>query len=237
MNNLVSGVIAGLVATGCVVVFRAFWENILVPWFEERVYKDAKIEGTWYSVWPTDTHERQEVISLARRGHAVTGEVVCTHGPDEAERYDVAGSFRNLILALIYETGDRSKTDRGTITLKLFGNARRLAGKVAAYDTNRDLVEAGDVLWFRSKSDVSAFLERRAQRKDQLQEFAKRERETEVARRKVTGLAGKSVRDAETVGTARERHESGKQAPKKPDGGIPDKSAPQPLEDGEEPKV
>jgi hypothetical protein len=75
-----------------------FLERILVPWFEERVYKDAQIEGKWFSLYPTTEEHRQETISLTRHGHAVTGTMICTAGFDEGEQYQLSGSFRNLIL-------------------------------------------------------------------------------------------------------------------------------------------
>jgi hypothetical protein len=44
-NSLLIGTLGGLVATFLTVVLRRYWINIIIPWYEERVYKDAKIEG------------------------------------------------------------------------------------------------------------------------------------------------------------------------------------------------
>lgn len=158
-ESLISGVVSGLLVAVVVVIFRGVWKEILVPWFEERVYKDARIEGEWFSLYPKWSDRRQEAITLTRHGHAVAGTIVCTTGKDEGERYDVTGSFRNMILPLVYETSDRQKTDRGTITLKLVGNARRFRGIVAAYSNHRDLISSGEVVWFRSKAELNKALE------------------------------------------------------------------------------
>ena len=138
IDNLISGLVSGIIVVLLVLAFRAFWYNIIVPWFEERVYKDAKIEGKWFSLYPTTEEHRQETITLTRHGHAVTGTMVCTSGDDEGEQYQISGSFRNLILPLVYETQSKSKTDRGTITLKLIENAQKFRGKLAAYHTSMD---------------------------------------------------------------------------------------------------
>src|SRR5881227_3242734 len=95
-SGIISGIISGLLVAFVLIVFREIWRRWLVPWFEERVYKDAKIEGEWYSLYPTWADRRRETITLERQGHAVSGNIICTHGFDEGERYIVAGSFRNM---------------------------------------------------------------------------------------------------------------------------------------------
>ena len=43
-DNIIIGLVSGLAVTLFALVFRNFWNAIIVPWFEERVYKDVKIE-------------------------------------------------------------------------------------------------------------------------------------------------------------------------------------------------
>jgi hypothetical protein len=185
-GSFITGLVSGLTVTLLVVVFRAVWERILVPWFEERVYKDAQIEGKWFSLYPTTSEKRQETISLTRHGHEVTGTMICNNGLDEGEQYELSGSFRNLILPLVYETESKSKTDRGTITLKLVGNAQELRGKLAAYYTPKDTIDATDVIWFRSKSDLDKLLAKLAGSAKQLGAIRQRENEADVEKRKLT---------------------------------------------------
>ena len=47
LSSLSIGVIAGLVATFFSAVLYKIWLSIITPWFEEIIYKDAKIEGRW----------------------------------------------------------------------------------------------------------------------------------------------------------------------------------------------
>jgi hypothetical protein len=65
-SNIAIGVIAGLLATLFTIGFRQAWICIIVPWFEELVYKDAKIEGIWYSIPGELEDERYDVITLKR---------------------------------------------------------------------------------------------------------------------------------------------------------------------------
>ena len=157
-----------------------------MPWFEERVYKDARIEGEWFSLYPLG--ERQEVITLKRHGHSVTGTITCTKsrtGRDEGQQYDVQGSFRNMILPLTYEAHDRSKTDRGTITLKLIDNAARFDGKIAAYGDEGDLILSTDVIWFRSRKGLEQHVADLQSEKAAREEYRKRTKEAEEAREKL----------------------------------------------------
>ncbi len=156
--NMITGIVSGLLVTLLVVVFRAAWRQIVIPWFEERVYKDAHIEGNWFSLYPAPEDPRQETITLKRHGHAVTGVITCISGADKGEVYTVTGSFRNMILPLVYESSDTQKTDRGTITLKLLANAQKFEGKVSSYDNTGDTIFDMDVTWFRSQTQLDAAL-------------------------------------------------------------------------------
>ena len=170
-ENIIAGLISGLFVALFILVFRSIWNRIVVAWFEERIYKDAKIEGKWFSLYPASNGLRQETISLNRHGHAVTGRIICTNGADEGQEYAVQGSFRNLILPLIYENDDSTKTERGTITLKSVENGQRLEGKVASYYDSRDIIVALDVIWFRSKEDSDRMAKAKYEEREKLKDM------------------------------------------------------------------
>lgn len=172
-DNLIAGLISGLVVTLLVVVFRNIWRTIITPWFEERVYKDIHIEGKWFSLYPTSVELRQEIIVLKRHGHAITGTLICSKGGDEGEEYDLCGSFRNLLLTLTYESTDKSKSDRGSLTLRCVRNGERLSGKIALYHTISDRVESGNILWFREKEDLESTVERIKKNKEKIRKLKK----------------------------------------------------------------
>jgi hypothetical protein len=47
--SLIVGVVSGVVTTILVFSFRIVWKKIIMPWYEERLYQGAKIEGVWSS--------------------------------------------------------------------------------------------------------------------------------------------------------------------------------------------
>jgi hypothetical protein len=68
--SLGSGVISGLVASGLLLFFSSFWSSSIVPWYEERIYKDARIEGKWRGVdvvvFEGETHGSVGLAMVAR---------------------------------------------------------------------------------------------------------------------------------------------------------------------------
>ncbi len=171
-DNLIAGLVSGLVVTLLVLVFRHFWNAVIVPWFEDRVYKDVRIEGKWFGLYPGSNDLRQDAIVLKRHGHSIEGKVICTNGGDEGDEYSVCGSFRNMLLPLVYESTDKTKTDRGSITLRCIRNGERLTGKIALYNTFEDSIIAGSIIWFRTKDDLDATVKRIQEHKEKVRELA-----------------------------------------------------------------
>lgn len=202
-ENLVAGLISGLVVTLFVVIFRAIWNSIIVPWFEERVYKDVQIEGKWFGLYPTSVDLRRDVIVLKRHGHKISGTLTCVKGNDEGDEYSLRGSFRNLVLPLIYESTEREKTDRGSITLRAINNGERLSGKIAFYNTSKDSISSGNIIWFRKKDELEVIAERIKQQKEELTKLEEERSRIEEEERKIetedSALEGELVESKNTA--------------------------------------
>lgn len=82
-----------------------------------------------------------------------------------------------MILTLIYETRDRQKVDRGTITLKCIKNGERLAGKIGIYHDASDTIDVNDIIWFRSKNQQAAFLKGIENKQEMMKRLREREME------------------------------------------------------------
>lgn len=198
-ENLVAGLISGLIVTIFVFVFRHFWNAVIVPWFEERVYKDVRIEGKWYGFYPGTTDYRQDIIVLKRHGHAIEGKMICANGGDEGVEYCVYGSFRNMLLPLVYESTDKAATDRGTITLRCINNGEVLSGKIALYSTNRDSIVAGHIVWFRKKEHLDSTVKHAKSREDEHRRIAKAKEQLEKEEAAIEHEELKGSGDPETA--------------------------------------
>ncbi|WP_434658806.1 hypothetical protein [Sulfurimonas sp. NW9] len=170
-SNIIAGLVSGLIVTLFIVVFKALWDSVITPWFENRVYKDIRVEGKWFSLYPASGHFRQEIIVLKRKGHDIVGTISCQNGTDEGEQYIVRGSFRNMLLPMTYESTDNAKSDRGTITLKCIKNGERLLGKIAAYDSIDDTITTTNVIWFRSKEELIKYIDTLKDKKEKIKKL------------------------------------------------------------------
>ena len=147
MHEFAVGIVSGLVTALIVLGIRNFYIKVVLPWYEDRIYKDAKIEGMWKG---EISSAGDEVVSLRRVGHRINGNITVTSGPDKGEVYVFYGEFRNLILTLDYQSTREGSLDRGTYTLMLTENGRKLSGQAAYYEDDKHKVYSGEVNWVRS---------------------------------------------------------------------------------------
>jgi len=59
-----------------VFIFNNVWKKIIEPWWEERLYRDVEIEGTWIATYPDSTTGCEEIVEMKRNGHRVYGTIV-----------------------------------------------------------------------------------------------------------------------------------------------------------------
>lgn len=154
VTNVIVSVISGVGVSFILFILNRFWKNTISPWIENKVYKDLRIEGKWFGFYPGTIDYREDVINLKRNGHHIIGKLTCINGYEKGEEYIIKGSFKNLILSLTYETLDKKKTDRGTLTLMSKNNGDRLKGKIALYDNDEDIINVGNIIWFRNEKDL-----------------------------------------------------------------------------------
>ena len=156
--SIITGIFSGVIVAFFIFLLTKIWKDSITPWFEDKVYKDIKIEGKWFGLYPATIEQRQDVIKLKRKGHSIKGKITCINGCEKGEEYYVNGSFRNMVLPLTYETTDRKKTDRGTITFMCKNNGQVLKGKIALYQNDDDLIDTANIIWFRSKRDLEKMM-------------------------------------------------------------------------------
>lgn len=147
-SSLVAGVVSGVIASLIVFAFRVYWLKILQPWYENRLYQGAVIEGDWTTTidFPdgnTNTHR----ITLRRVGYAVSGVANCVSGYSEGQTYEFTGTFKNLLLTGTYQVTNSRSLERGTFTLMLVQGGARLQGYLSYYDNMVHSVRSAPCEW------------------------------------------------------------------------------------------
>lgn len=117
--GVTSGIVSGLLVSVVVLVFRHYWQESIVPWFEDRVYKGTHLAGVWRTTIFDDGREvGTEQATLQQRAHRVHGTI---NYPEDVEgrshTYSVDGEFRDRALTLILREVGESHQDLGAIVL------------------------------------------------------------------------------------------------------------------------
>lgn len=152
-EGLLIGVMGGIVTALLILLSSVFWKKIILPWFENQIYKDANIEGRWEGRVPkldtpgTNPTKYKEIIVVKREGHQVNGTITCVSGVDEHRTYKFCGSFKNLIMAAIYDTDETDKIDRGAFVVKLSDNGNTFKGHCLFYYPNTESINCSDYEW------------------------------------------------------------------------------------------
>ena len=126
MNSIVSGLVSGLMVAIIILVLQVYYQKVILPWIEERVYKGVKIEGEWVG----EISKENFSFNLRRISHRVNGEMV---RQKDGQVYKLDGEFRNLILTVTYTSSASRAIDRGCFTFLLVDNGRELNGYAIYY--------------------------------------------------------------------------------------------------------
>ena len=140
INSLTIGIIAGLITTLLIVILKSMFDKILIPWYEQRVYKDIKISGKWDAKY--EANYGREIITINQTAHYISGTIITTTGEDKGNIYSFEGIFKNLILTASYSSNNRTSIDRGTITLRIEDNGNKLVGYCALYDDDSQKIKS-----------------------------------------------------------------------------------------------
>jgi len=127
-DNLIQGVIAGLVTGVLIWLFRSIWLNILSPRVENFLYNGVRIDGQWVATLEDVDELHKEEIIVKQWGHRIYGTFKCIEGSDKGGNYKFKGVFKDLILTATYESINSYSTDRGTFTVRLEDNGSVLKG-------------------------------------------------------------------------------------------------------------
>ena len=131
---LTVGIIASLLSVLLSLLFREIWIKILIPWYEERLYKGAEIEGVWHSITEYEDGGKNEVVyKLQRKGHRIWGEFSSISGIDKGKKWSFHGQFKDLVLNIIYESDDPRILDKGSMAMMLNHNGEKLTGHLIYY--------------------------------------------------------------------------------------------------------
>jgi len=153
--SLIAGVVAALITTLFLWSGRILWKSHLKPWYEDLLYRDARIDGRWEaSMNGSLGDDYKEEISLEQTGHSVKGSIICIAGPNKGRKYEFEGSIRNSILSATYSTIERTALDSGSFTLQLIENGKKLKGTATYYFDKEHTLKNAEYVWIRKRENI-----------------------------------------------------------------------------------
>lgn len=139
-DNFIAGVLVGLLFP----FLRYIWSRFVLPLIDKTI----KIEGSWLAeITFPDGIENKHRITLKRFGHRIRGRAICVGGWGEGFEYEIAGTFKNLVLAAEYGVVEQGRFERGSFTLMLVEGGSILRGYLAYFDNEKRRIEAAECEW------------------------------------------------------------------------------------------
>ena len=148
--GIISGLISAILLGLSLYLFRTVWKFWIEPWYENKLYCDARIDGEWTATLTAhETAPDCENVVIKQTGHAVTGQIECVSGPDANRKYIFTGVIRNQILSAYYWNASKGSIDSGSFSLHLEGDGNELNGYSAYYQDQKNNVVGREYKWLR----------------------------------------------------------------------------------------
>lgn len=153
--DLVVGVISGLVAAGVVFGATRWWNSILIPWFEARVYHGLDVSGTWELRDQLDPEGEpefndRETIVLQQRAHRLSGKLTMVdRNTHNIRQRFVSGEVRDRMVCVTMSGDGRRELSYHSLLAEVETDGNTLAGEAVYYNLTDKTIKADRVIYIR----------------------------------------------------------------------------------------
>lgn len=128
LYSLLVGIISSIFATALLVAVAELTRRILLPWYADKIYRGARVEGQWH-VSSVEAKSMSGApismdLQLKQRGDVVTGTYSHRSSDGEITSYEFSGQIRDRYLAAKIVPASEHQVDMGALLLYL-GHADR----------------------------------------------------------------------------------------------------------------
>lgn len=149
-TSIFSGIISAVLVTFMYWLTKFLWVKQLRPFWENLLYSDIRINGTWIAQLTTPVvAEYKEEVTVNQTGHKIDGTIICTVGPDLGRKYKFSGTFRNSMLSAFFWVENSTTLDTGSFSLRIENNGSRLAGFTTYYFDDDHKLVSREYIWMR----------------------------------------------------------------------------------------
>lgn len=132
--GVISGIATAIVIWGCAQIFK----KVVLPWFEEVVYKGVDVSGTWVFKYksPDTVPEPQRmafevVLDVEQKAHYLTGTFQAKTTRQDTEyinQYKFTGVLRDNYIVFTYQALRKNRTGTGAFLLRVCHGGTELTG-------------------------------------------------------------------------------------------------------------
>lgn len=150
LETVLVGVLSSLVATFIFLHLSWLVKTILIPWYEDRIYRGVRINGHWtiQELAGIDAEQLDEVgtkatIDIKQNGDQVTG--LYSHSnikSDDVATYKFKGEIRNSYLSATSWPIADDHIDAGAYVLRVFSHGGLRMKGVVTYISNDGIVNS-----------------------------------------------------------------------------------------------
>ncbi len=143
------GIISGLITYLLVASGRWLWGKKIVPWYEDKVYRDVRLDGDWQTTfYGEDGGEFNETATVHQTANNVTGDIQL-QGETAIKHYEFQGKIANLLLTAEYWLKGASSRDRGAFCVTVKENGKKLEGYLSWYSDSDDDIRFSEYVWHK----------------------------------------------------------------------------------------
>jgi hypothetical protein len=167
MNEIVSpimlGITSSLVATFIFLSTSWIMKNVVLPWYEDKIYRGVRIDGVWIRT-ELNGHSLKDInrpiakMTLKQKGDYITG-LYChgadtVNGEDRLESYSVTGHISNSFVTLTMKPLENDNIDAAAGILHIFNkdNKLQLKGKKLFISSSKAEVLSVDSISFEKST-------------------------------------------------------------------------------------
>ena len=130
-ESIIFGVIAGVITSFVLLLFKTILEKIILPWYKEFIYKGVDIEGNWHNEYiETDTKSKFSLI-IIQNAHDIKGTLIFTQTTTDNEKivsFQINGKLWEGFLSINLMPDDRKKLSFANSLLKVTKGGSELNG-------------------------------------------------------------------------------------------------------------
>ena len=156
LQTIVIGIVTGILTTVLLFIFKELFTKVVIPWYQELIYKGVDISGTWIYVSENDDYKCRFNLTIQQKAHNIRGFLYATQLNDNKNskcHFVINGKLWEGYLSLNLEAVDRKSLSFATSLFKVSAGGKQLIGDLSYRNIFEDKVVSEELDFKREVND------------------------------------------------------------------------------------